>query len=318
MKSHGTIRWALALSLTLLIGAGFSLQLSNDSTVKAQASESQSISPSASNSPSASSSTSTSSPSPSASSTVISDPVLKVIRDHQKATGCHFNSAKTAALSVGTCKIMLVGDSIGNNLGYGMLGQLNTSGGLKFSLKAKASTGLSNSWFYNWPNNLSTFLKAEKPNLVIVLIGANDRQNMKVGTRVLTYPTTAWQSAYKAQVTKMTKLATDAGAYVLWVGMPISKPYNYNQGMKVINAQFRAVVPTMTGATFVPLWTLTADLAGVYRQYASVNGVRTKIRGDDGIHFTADGQSVIGTYIIDKVASVYHVTLRSTHRHELR
>lgn len=315
MNARGTIRWALALSLTLLVGAGFSLQLSNDATSQAQATQAQSVSPSPSISPSQSSS---SSPQPSASSSVISDPVLRAIRDHQKATGCHFNSAKTAALSVGTCRILLVGDSIGNNLGYGMLGQLNTTGGLKFSLKAKASTGLSNSWFYNWPANLSAMLRAEKPNLVIVLIGANDRQNMKVGTKTLTYPTVAWQTAYKSQVSRMTKLATDAGSYVLWVGMPISKPYNYNQGMKVINAQFRSVVPTMSGATFVPLWNITADASGNYRQFASVNGVRTKIRGDDGIHFTGDGQSVIGTFIIDKVASVYHVTLRSTHRHDLR
>ena len=224
----------------------------------------------------------------------------------------------TPKRKVGTCTVLLVGDSMGNNLGSGLAYQLERTKGIDFLKRSKGSTGLSNSWFYDWPAELKPMLSRYKPNLVIMMLGANDRQNMKVGTRVLTYPTTAWQSAYKSQVTKMTKLATDAGAYVLWVGMPISKPYNYNEGMKVINAQFRAVVPTMSGATFVPLWTLTADSAGAYRQYASVNGVRTKIRGDDGIHFTADGQSVIGTYIIDKVASVYHVTLRSTHRHELR
>lgn len=299
--------------LTLLIGTGMVLQFTTASAISASASPAASLTESASQSVTATVTETVTEP-VTEDPTVppAPDPVLETIKAHQVATGCNFDIGSAATVkTLGTCKILLIGDSIGNNLGYGMLGQLGSAKTLKFSLHAKPSTGLSNSWYYNWESKLKTFLRNEKPNLVIVLMGANDRQNIKLGSTVYTYGTAAWKAVYSRSVARMTKLATDSGAYLMWFGMPICKPYNYNQGMSLISGLYKAQVPKNTGARFVDVHKLTADSRGNYTQYLTVNGSRKMVRGEDGIHFTSAGQGVLGTYAIDKVASLLHVKLKS-------
>lgn len=305
-RTRDRFRVGLISLLTVLIGSGLVLEFTTASAISASASPAATITQTASQSvtePVTEDPTTPATP----------DPVLEAIKAQQSAAGCNFDLDPAATVkTLGTCKILLIGDSIGNNLGYGMLGQLGSAKTLKFALHAKPSTGLSNSWYYNWESKLKTFLRNEKPNLVIVLMGANDRQNIKIGSTVYTYGTAAWKRVYSQSVGRMTKLATDSGAYVMWFGMPICKPYNYNQGMSLISGLYKAQVPKNTGARFVDLHQLTADARGNYTQYLTVNGYRKMVRGEDGIHFTSAGQGVLGTYAIDKVAALLHVKLKSS------
>jgi hypothetical protein len=190
-----------------------------------------------------------------------------------------------------------------------MMAQLVNQTTLTFTRTAKASTGLSNAWFYNWHTALAGFLKTYKPNMVVVFLGANDRQNFVVNGVTQVFGTEAWKKTYQSNVTKIAKAAINSGAYVLWVGLPIMKPFNYAKGETLIDEQFALAVPKVLGATYLPTRAFTADAAGKYRQYGPVNGSSVMIRGDDGIHFTAMGQSVIGTYVINAISRTYHVQL---------
>ncbi len=237
--------------------------------------------------------------------------LVQAIKDKLAADGCNLNAdLNVKRKALGNCKILLIGDSLGNNLAYGMIGQLTKEPTLKFVRKAKASTGLSNAWFYNWHNNLATFLKQEKPNLVVVFLGANDRQNYVVNDKVQNFGTEAWKKTYRSNVTKIATASTKAGAYVLWVGMPIMKPYNYAKGITTIDEQFAKAVPLVPGATYVPTRALTADANGNYQEGFLVNGKYAQLRGQDGIHFTAMGQSVMATHVINSIIKNYHVTIR--------
>ena len=237
--------------------------------------------------------------------------LIQAIKDKLAADGCNLNTdLNSKRKPLGNCKILLVGDSLGNNLAYGMLGQLTKEPTLKFVRKAKSSTGLSNAWFYNWHNNLATFLKQEKPNLVVVFLGANDRQNYVVNNKVQNFGTEAWKKTYRSNVTKIAAASTKAGAYVLWVGMPIMKPYNYAKGITTIDEQFAMAVPLVPGATYLPTRAFTADASGAYREGALVNGTYSQLRGQDGIHFTAMGQNVLATYVINSIVRTYHVSLK--------
>ncbi len=306
VSANRVFRLLLVSVLALLIGSGYTLQYANT----ALATQLANTKPAQTHTPHITATV----PDPDPTTPAPVDPVLTAIQAHQTATGCHLHlDSSVPVQTLGTCKLLLVGDSLGNNLGYGMIGQLTGYKNLKFALRAKASTGLSNSWFYNWETNLKTYLRTEKPNIVVVFLGANDRQNMRVNGQILTYGTAKWVSAYAASVSRMTKMATDAGAYVLWVGLPICKPYNYNKGMELISGIDASTIRHNSGARFIALHTLTADAKGNYTQYQVVNGSRQKTRGEDGIHFTANGQSVIGTYAISQIASLFRVALKSNH-----
>lgn len=235
---------------------------------------------------------------------------IKTIKAKLLADGCNFNAdVGVVRKPLGKCKILLIGDSLGNNLAYGMMPQLVNQTTLTFTRTAKASTGLSNPWFYNWHTALATQLKTYKPNMVIVFLGANDRQNYVINGVTQTFGTDAWKKTYRANITKLANAAINSGAYVLWIGMPIMKPYNYAKGETLIDEQFALTVPKLPGATYLGTRAYTADSAGNYRQYAMVNGTSSMIRGDDGIHFSTLGQSVIATYVISNIIRTYHVQM---------
>jgi hypothetical protein len=243
-------------------------------------------------------------------SPAVGTPPTDPITQKLLADGCNLNASPTATQhDLGTCKVLVIGDSLGQNLGYGLLGQLRNKPGLTVTMKAKASTGLSNAWFYNWHVNQAAFIKTYKPNLVIVLMGANDRQNFVVNGKIQTFGNLDWQKTYQTNVTMLASAATASGAYVVWVGLPIMKPYNYAKGETLIDKLIAAAVPKTTGAQYIPLRELTADASGKYQQSAIINGKYQVFRGGDGIHFSSVGQEVIATYTINKINRLFHVKL---------
>jgi uncharacterized protein len=213
---------------------------------------------------------------------------------------------------VGHCTVLEIGDSLGEDLAEGLTGQLAANSGLNLVQLDKASTGLANSWFFNWPVNLETDLAQYHPQLVLVLLGGNDEQGMTVNGNVVSFGSTAWEQDYVGYVRQVVTEATKSGAYVLWIGMPITQPYSYNQGLTILNALYQEGVTSEPNATFVPIWSLFANPAGQFESQAAVNGSETTLRSSDGIHLSFAGAEVLATYIVREMARIYHVALAPT------
>ena len=64
---------------------------------------------------------------------------------------------------VGHCTVLEIGDSLGNDLGWGLTRHLAATSGLNLVQVDKSSTGLSNSWFYDWPDHLAAYLHQYHP-----------------------------------------------------------------------------------------------------------------------------------------------------------
>lgn len=221
-------------------------------------------------------------------------------------------SASASSRPVGHCTVLEIGDSLGNDLGWGLERHLAATSGLNLVQLDKSSTGLANSWFYSWPVHLAAYLKQYHPQLLLVMLGGNDEQGMEINGTAVTFGSPAWKSAYLGFVREIVTEATSAGAYVFWVGMPIMQPPSYNQGMTILNSLYQEGVTSEANATFVPTWSLFSNPAGQFQSQAEVNGVATTLREPDGIHFSFSGEDVIATYVIREMARVYHVALTAT------
>jgi hypothetical protein len=215
-----------------------------------------------------------------------------------------------APFALGHCRILEIGDSLGDDLEYGIRHELQLTPGLKLIQRNKTSTGLSATWYYNWPAHLKTDLHRYHPNLVVIMFGANDEQALSVHGVSQPFGSPKWRKDYVARVRRIDRMVTKAGAYAFWVGLPIAAPMSYSEGLRALNAIYREVAESTPGVTFQPMWHLLSTRNGHYRGGALVNGVQSALRDSDGIHFTMTGELVIGTFVAHQLATVYHVNLR--------
>lgn len=215
-----------------------------------------------------------------------------------------------APFALGHCRLLEIGDSLGDDLEYGLRHELQYTPGLKLIQRNKTSTGLSASWFYNWPAHLKSDLHKYHPNLVVIMFGANDEQALAVHGASQPFGSPKWRTAYVARVRQIDHMVTKAGAYAFWVGLPIAAPKSYSQGLRALNAIYAQVATSTPGVTFQPMWHLLATKGGDYRGGADVNNVVSALRISDGIHFTSTGELVIGTFIAHQLSTVYNVSLR--------
>ena len=297
-KEHRTVRIFLSSVLVILLGAGYVLTSANAATSEAIL-----------NAPK-NSTTPTASPTATEDSKTIA--TLSAINKAQKSSGCNFDFlAENVSSTAGKCKILIVGDSLGNNLAYGMQRQLAATEGIELVIRSKSSTGLSNSWFYNWPKKIKPFIEQSDPDLVIVMLGTNDHQNMNIDGSVAEFDSKKWNAKYESEATKLIKQSIDSGAYVLWVGLQIMQSTYFASYMAVLNERSSNAVSQNSGANFLATWDLMADNRGKYREWAKVNGKNQKIRGTDGIHFTWVGQNVLATYVIAEMQEIFNVKIKS-------
>jgi hypothetical protein len=228
----------------------------------------------------------------------------------RRSTTTSTTTPRHAPFALGHCRILEIGDSLGDDLEYGLRHELQFTRGLKLIQRNKVSTGLSASWFYNWPAHLKTDLHKYHPNLVVIMFGANDEQALDVKGTSQPFGSPKWRSAYIARVRRIDRMVTKAGAYAFWVGLPIAAPRSYSQGLRALNAIYKRVALSTPGVTYQPIWHLLATKGGRYRGGAVVNKVASVLRKPDGIHFTETGDLVVGTFVARQLATVYNVRLR--------
>jgi hypothetical protein len=226
--------------------------------------------------------------------------------------GCELSlSAGAPVLPAGSCTVLEIGDSLGNDLGWGLARELPSGSSLNVVQLDKSATGLANAGYYDWPTELETDLNLYHPQLVLICLGGNDEQGMEVDGSAVQFPSPAWTGAYLTRVRQLVSEATANGALVMWVGMPVMEDPDYSQGMEILNSLYQQGARADPNATFVSTWQLFSE-RGAYQAVADVNGIPENLREPDGIHYSFTGEDVIGTYLIDEMASIFHVQLAPT------
>ena len=158
----------------------------------------------------------------------------------------------------------------------------------------RSGTGLSRPDVFDWMNEYPAMLGADKPDTVIVAIGANDGQNFIEDGKVLDFGSDAWTQAYEQRLTRFLDLLTRDGAQVIWMGLPPMRLAKYNQRMMEINRIAYRVVSRNPHASWWNTSPYIADAGGQYREYAQTpDGGTLRIRAGDGIHLSDEGAGLL-------------------------
>lgn len=197
-------------------------------------------------------------------------------------------------------KVLVIGDSLGIDLGWGFTPSLPDGSYLSVTDDAVGSTGLVRSDFYNWPRKLRDELRALHPTVVVALFGANDQQPIHTSKGLAEVGTRAWGRAYGARVRQMVDIVVASGAAIAWVGMPRMGPRAdvSPRFVNQVNAIDLAALRNTSLGRFVSLHTLFTTRSGGYSPYIRLGRTVELGHQPDQVHLTPWGASAIDSLVI--------------------
>ncbi len=236
--------------------------------------------------------------------------------------------------------IMVVGDSTADYLAYGLEDALSDTPEVAIVRKHKAFSGLiryESRSETEWPQVTRDLLATVKPNIVIVMLGVQDRQPIrekatppkaqakpgdnapseKKAEQDAEQPVIAapepqapaksggtyefrsekWEEAYARRVDEMIAAARSGGAAVVWVGLPAIRGQRSTGEASYLNEIYRARAEK-AGIFFVDVWDGFVDEGGRFATYGpDVEGQNRRLRTPDGVHFTKYGARKLAHYV---------------------
>lgn len=201
--------------------------------------------------------------------------------------------------------VLVVGDFIGGSLGDGLITAFEQTPGIRVERRTNGSSGIVRDDYYDWPATLPGLIAETKPALVVVSMGANDRQQMTVAGSSEKFRSEAWTKEYEARVARIAALAREGGRPLLWMGMPPFRSSALTADMTTLNTIYRANVEK-AGGEFVDIWDGFVDEEGKFVISGSdINGQQVRLRGSDGINFTKAGKRKLAFYVEKEIRRLF-------------
>ena len=210
--------------------------------------------------------------------------------------------------------LLSIGDSVGEDLGFGLGDVFSTDPAVRVVQKGLEDTGLARSDYYNWPVTLESELRQYRPKIVVVMLGANDMQAFSIGNgRYLSFSMTSatWWRAYAARVAVVMEEATSAGAHVMWVGLPpMGAASSVPAGFPAkVNRVFLTEARLHPGVNYYPSDKVLATKRGGFILWLSVDGSYEQIRSSDGVHLLPAGYDLLARALVQPMQRAWHVNL---------
>jgi hypothetical protein len=211
--------------------------------------------------------------------------------------------------------LLSVGDSLGQDLGIGLGDVFGQDPHVRVIQGAKEATGLADTAYYNWPAEVSQDLVLYHPQIVVMMLGANDWQDFKTGHGQQAYPGTAfWRTRYAARVAKIMNEVRASGAHLIWVGLPILGPANPFPATEAptLNAIYHLEATQHPGSLYFSTYDLFMNADHGFSEYLkNASGSYVMIRATDGVHFTVPwGDDQLGTDVVGFIDTELHLKLK--------
>ena len=208
-------------------------------------------------------------------------------------------------------KVLIVGDSVGLDLGQPLVNALAGYGDVATYLDGRIDTGLTRPDYFNWPAELQIDLTNQRPNLVVVMIGANDPQGLVTPNGSLQYGQPGWDEAYSARVAAFIAEANAAGAHLLWVGMPPMQDPVLDAKLHHLNSLVQSQVAGSDGrAAYLSSVPSLGDPHGGFAAYLpNAAGAEINVRTPDGIHLSPGGGARLAAAVAAAMQSHLHIYL---------
>ena len=194
-------------------------------------------------------------------------------------------------------KLWVGGDSLSLSLTVGF-GRVTSPTLVDFTRDTQLSSGLTRKDFLDWPQRLARLLIEDRPDVLVIMFGGNDYQDVIFNGQLLERPSQPWLDFYRSRVKEAMDLLNQPGLQAIWVGQPVMRNDFYSEGMAHLNEIYRSEAATRQSISYFDTWSLFADPQGNYTD--TIDG--TLVREIDGIHLNTEGGIRLARAIWQQVA----------------
>lgn len=194
-------------------------------------------------------------------------------------------------------KVLVVGDFVASGIGDGLTEAFLQMPGVAIEARTNGSSGLVRQDYYDWDRQLPALIDEIKPAVVVLSLGANDRQMMAIGGTKEKFRSETWTAEYTRRVEKLAHDTRGKNVPLLWVGMPAFPTASMTADMSAFNTIYRNAVEKASG-TFIDIWDGFVDEDGKFVVTGSdINGQQVRLRGSDGVSMTKAGKRKLAFYV---------------------
>jgi len=194
-------------------------------------------------------------------------------------------------------KILVLGDFVAGGLAWGLNQTFAEEPKLVVVDRSNSASGLVRSDYYDWNAELLKILNEEKPDIVVIALGSNDRQQIRVDRERLAPRSEPWQKIYVERVTAMADTLKVFGRPFFWLSAPPMRQSSAMRDMAYLNELYKPPVEA-AGGHLVDIWGGFTNEDGRYISSGpDVGGQLRSLRAGDGINFTRAGRLKLAFYV---------------------
>ncbi len=192
--------------------------------------------------------------------------------------------------------VLVVGDFMASGLAEGLDTAFADNAGVRIVSRSNGSSGFVRDDFYDWPKQIKSLIETEKPAAVVVMLGSNDRQQMRVGDVREQPRSENWNKEYERRTNAFGEAIASTKVPFLWVGMPSFRVPKMTSDMLAFNDIYHSSAESH-GGEFVDVWEGFVDENGAFvTSGPDINGQPVRLRADDGINVSKAGKRKLAFY----------------------
>ncbi|MCP4935981.1 MAG: DUF459 domain-containing protein [bacterium] len=198
----------------------------------------------------------------------------------------------------GTYRVLVLGDSIGEGLSFGLSKAFKNDRSLQLINRAKWGTGFSRRKHIGRAREFEPLLASIKPDIVLISVGAKDAvASILEGKKKYRFGSERWKQIYSERLDKILRRLKKQKVAIYWIGLPIMRDPGFNENMNTLNELFREKAH-LNNIKFIDTWNGFVDQYGNFSPYGpDLDGRVLRLRHKDGIRFTGTGYRKLAHYV---------------------
>lgn len=194
-------------------------------------------------------------------------------------------------------RILVIGDFVASAAANELTKLFTDDNNIIIINNAVPSSGLVRTDHTSWKRSIPELIDKNKPDTIVMIIGANDNQPIADSHGVFSPLQPEWINIYKQRIIEITESLHNSGKPWIWMGQPAFESNNLTQKIKTFNALYKNATEA-AGGYFINIWDGFIDAQGQFSFSGyDINGKITKLRTDDGINFTFEGKQKLVSYL---------------------